>query len=115
MKLDENYRLESDSNQWTLIYEKEGAINPKTDKPIVSSDKWYFGNLKQALMRYTDQSVKPSETVEELLIQLIRVEGAVNSSMTNPNNSVETYGSLRMGELTESDYLEHQRQEGKIK
>ena len=78
IQLDNNYRLESDSNQWTLIYEKEGDINPKTNKPTISTDKWYCTSLGSALDRYVNEASKVSKTAEELLIQLIRIEGQIN-------------------------------------
>lgn len=66
MKLDDNFYLEADTNQWILHYEKEGDINPKTNKPIKHIDKWYCGSLKSALNRYLNESVKSATTVQEL-------------------------------------------------
>ena len=72
--LDENYRLESDSNQWTLLYEKSGEINPKTKKPTISSNKWYCVSLEAVLRRYVNECPKPSKTSGELMLALIRIE-----------------------------------------
>lgn len=66
MKIDENYTLENDSNQWVLNYRSEGEINPKTNKPITTENKWYCGTLSQALNRYLDESLKPSKDIQQL-------------------------------------------------
>ncbi len=66
MKLDKNYSLDNDANQWILNYEREGEINPKTNKPTISRDKWYCRSLQSALKRYLNESVKPSLDVQEL-------------------------------------------------
>lgn len=50
IQLDKHYRVEEDSNSWNLVYEKLGDINPKTNKPTVSSNVSYHANLKQALV-----------------------------------------------------------------
>lgn len=81
--LDKNYRLENDSNNWVLIYEMEGDINPKTNKPTVSTDKWYCTSLTTALNRYVNESTKASETAEDLMVQLIRIQGEINSLQLN--------------------------------
>ena len=79
MKIDDNYRLENDSNQWTLIYEKEGEVNPKTVKPTISTNKWYCGNMKQALKRYLDESLKECNSIETVLLELKRVESVIDN------------------------------------
>ena len=79
MIIDENYKLENDSNQWVLIYEKEGEINPKTDKPIISKDRWYCSNLESALNRYANEASKVADNIERLQIELVRIHGAINS------------------------------------
>jgi hypothetical protein len=68
--LDRWYKLENDSNGWVLIYEKEGEINPKTNEPIISRNKWYCGSLHSALKRYLDECLKPSTDIQELFSEL---------------------------------------------
>ncbi len=66
IKIDEEYFLTNDSNQWVLNYEKEREINKDTGKPTVSTNKWYCGNLNLALVRYLNESVKFSNSVLKL-------------------------------------------------
>ena len=79
LRLDENYFLESDSNQWTLNYRKSKGINPETKKETFSNDKWYCSSLENALKRYTDESAKESETVDELSSKLDLIFQTINS------------------------------------
>ena len=78
MILDENFTLTNDSNNWMLNYEKEGEINPKTNRPTLTKETWYFGNLNQALNRYVNESAKQSETVKDLQIQLAMIQDTIN-------------------------------------
>lgn len=77
IQLDENYSIESDSACWTLTYEKQGAINPKTGKPIISRDASYHANLKQALVKYLDNSLKPSKDAQDVLSRIVEVEKTI--------------------------------------
>ena len=70
MKIDENYSLENDANNWILKYEREGDINPDTGKPIISTDKWYCSSLQSALTRYFNETTKPTKAVRELLLSV---------------------------------------------
>lgn len=79
IKLDENFRLENDSNEWTLIFEQEGEINPKTGKPSKKSNKWHCGSLNNALKRYANEVPKPSMSVQELITVLERVNETINN------------------------------------
>lgn len=78
MRLDENFTLTNDSNNWILNYEKEGDINHKTNRPTLTKETWYFGNLNQALNRYVNESAKQSETVKDLQIQLAMIQDTIN-------------------------------------
>ena len=66
MEIDNNYTLENDSNQWTLIYKEQQGINEKTGKPITTVRRWYCSSLTNALKRYFDESLKPSKDIQEL-------------------------------------------------
>lgn len=79
IRLDENFYLEPDSNNWTLNYELKGGINPETGKPKVSKDVWYCSRLSDALKRYISEAVKPSESVAELTDRVIKLEEVINN------------------------------------
>ena len=67
IRIDNEYFLSNDANQWVLNYEKIGDINSKIGKPIVSSSKWYCATLESALKRYLNESPKPSTNITELV------------------------------------------------
>ena len=68
MKLNENYRIESDSVGATLIYE-DSRTRLKDGKEVdyVYTDKWYFINMEQALTKYVDLMMGTAKDVENLL------------------------------------------------
>lgn len=74
MKLDKYWSVNSDKYGWELVYEKTGTINPKTGKPKISSKTSYHANLKQCLITYLDETLKPSETIVEALERIKEVE-----------------------------------------
>lgn len=78
IKLDDYYTIESDASCWSLLYEKQGDINPNTGKPIVSRDASYHANLKQALHKYLDNCLKQPESVQGLMVRLAQVEATIN-------------------------------------
>jgi hypothetical protein len=77
--IDENYRIENDVNNFILKYEKRnGIINEKTGKETTSSDEWYFPNIKLALIKYFNESLKTPETITEVLDEIKRVETLIS-------------------------------------
>ena len=61
--LDDNYRIESSENQWTLKFEKIGDINPTTQKPIISKNEFFHNSLQNALKSYIDKKLKVGEDI----------------------------------------------------
>lgn len=78
MKLDENYHIEIDSNNWVLCFEKS-HFNEKEKKTVVSKDRWYYGNLEGCLRRYINESPKGIPTVAALLTKLDELEDIIKS------------------------------------
>lgn len=52
MKLGEYHTLEADGSGFTLTYEKEGEVNPQTNKPILTRKIMYYPNLELSLEGY---------------------------------------------------------------
>lgn len=77
MRLDEFYTVEPDASCWTLTYAKSGDINPDTGKPIISRDVSYHANLKQALLKYLDEALKPSTDAQDMVNLICGVEEKV--------------------------------------
>ena len=76
MRLDENFTVENDTNCWTLYYEKE----KKNDKGelYTSRSQTYHGSMKQALITYCDNALKPCKSVTEVLEAIHSLEKTIN-------------------------------------
>lgn len=79
MKLDENYRIETDTNNFTLVYESK-TFDEKKKKEVTSKDEWHYPDLKTALIKYVNQCLKPCESIKEVLIRISELE----KSLTTP-------------------------------
>jgi hypothetical protein len=73
LKLDENYKVEKDENNFVLIFEKE-AYNEKTKKNYMQKDRWYYPKLSQVLDKYLNECLRPIPDIENVYKELIRVE-----------------------------------------
>ncbi len=73
--LDEQYRIEAEPACWSLIYEvPTGKVSPTTGEPTFSRDASYHANLKQALTKYLDESLKESSSLVDVLERLKAAE-----------------------------------------
>lgn len=80
LKLDENYSIVSDANNFTLKFEATIQKEVKGEmKDIKSTDEWNYPKLQQALSRYLTECVRPCETASEILEQLNDVEKVIRS------------------------------------
>lgn len=67
IKLDDDYRIESDLSSWNLVLERVGKVNPNTGKPSVTRDISYHVNLKHALETYCDACLKSCNSIPEVI------------------------------------------------
>jgi hypothetical protein len=79
MKLDDNYFIKQDAHNVILCYEKEGDVNPKTGKPMVSKSEWYYNKLEDALNGYLNRAIDANEDVNSVLSELSRAKEVVRS------------------------------------
>jgi len=77
IKLDDEFTLESDINNWTLKYCKEGDINPETGKPTITKWESYHGDLKFALIKYLNSAPKDAGDVLHLMKRINDVENRI--------------------------------------
>ena len=77
MKLDENYTIETDTNNFTLVYESK-TFDEKKKKEVTSTDEWHYPDLKNALKKYVNQVIKPCESVVSLLEKLNKIESLID-------------------------------------
>jgi len=82
--LDENFHIETDSNNFILKFSNTYIGKDKKtnkDKEITSKDEWYFPKLSQALETYFNESLKrsDSELITDLYIEVKRVEALIKT------------------------------------
>ena len=74
IKLDENFRIVTDVNNFTLLFSREKEVTKKgITKTVNESDTWYCIDLQSALKRYLSESLRPSESIEEVLDKIDEV------------------------------------------
>jgi hypothetical protein len=76
--LDDLYTIETDTYNYTLKYKESKGINEETGKEQFSKSESYFPTLKQALLTYMNYALKPSESIDDILVRLDEVEAVIN-------------------------------------
>jgi len=76
LKLDNEYRIETDENNFVLVYELE-CYNEKTDKNYLKTDKSYFPKMSQALDKYLNDCIRPLGDIVVIHSELIRIEAII--------------------------------------
>ncbi len=80
IKLDDNYSIVSDANNFTLKFEAVTKKEVKGEmKDVKSTDEWNYPKMQQALNRYVDESVRQCEGIPEILSALNRVEKTITT------------------------------------
>ena len=82
LKLDDQYSIVSDSNNYTLKYINTyiGVDNKtKQTKEITSKDEWNMPKLSQAIAVYLNECLRPLNSIEELYQELVRVEELIKT------------------------------------
>lgn len=83
--IDDQYRIESDSSSWNLIYEEVIEIKPDGN-PKIARNTWYFANIKQCLRTYLDQSLKKSKEISGIIKRIDDAEKNINGFMKTFGN-----------------------------
>jgi hypothetical protein len=80
IKLDKNYTLISDPYNWILRFEevKEGKDKEGNLKEIISTKETYHANIKQAIMKYVDESLKNIPELALIIEKLESIEESLN-------------------------------------
>lgn len=81
--LDDNYSMACDTDTCTLYYKKVGEINPDTGKPIVSSNQWYYPNMKVCLKFYLLKSAAESTSISGVLDRINEIENKIDNLCKN--------------------------------
>lgn len=84
IQLDDCYSIESTRNEVILRYRCESdKINEKTGKNVVSSDYWFYPNVRQALKQYLLASLTDCTAVSEMLAKLNELENIIDEKFKN--------------------------------
>jgi len=85
--LDSEFKVEIDNQNFTLIRttEKEGK-DKKTgeDKIIVSTEQYFYPDLGGCLRTYLRESLRPAESVEEVILKIEEVHKTIKSLKNVP-------------------------------
>jgi ferritin-like metal-binding protein YciE len=80
IKLDDDFRIETDIASWNLVYEKTHQEIGRAGKPKVSRNMTFHANLKHALQAYLDESAKQADSVESLLEVIKQAESNIEKA-----------------------------------
>lgn len=80
MKLSENWSIEFDSNNVTLVFTEARTKVDKNgeEKQYESRKEYYYGDVKQALKSYLLKSLHGAESVEDCLQRIAKVENKID-------------------------------------
>ena len=79
IQLDECYSIESTRNEVILRYRCESdKINEKTGKNVVSNDRWFYPNVRQALKQFLLSSLTECTSIKEMLTKLEQLENIID-------------------------------------
>lgn len=81
IKVDEQFSIKPDTYSWTLIKTEKKTKEDGTEYESV--DNWYYPKLSNCLAKYMDESLKPSETISELLLRLDGIEENLETIKNN--------------------------------
>ena len=87
IKLDEEYRIETDIASWNLIYEKTHTEKNAKGNFKVSKTILYYPTLKSALEGYLDAYAKESKSVEQLLERIKEAESNIEKACASITKS----------------------------
>jgi hypothetical protein len=78
IKLDEFFRIETDSNNFTLIREKK-KFDEKKQKEYISKDEWYYPRIDLCLTKYVNESIKVAENIQELRDIYVKITSIIEN------------------------------------
>lgn len=81
MKLDNNYEVKKDANNFILSFTEEKGMNKDTGKQIVSKRETYHNTLYDALVAYSRKVIDLPESVSEMKRRIQYTEGQIKSAL----------------------------------
>lgn len=80
IQLNNEFYVETDSNNYILQHRKpKEVVKDGEAKTVLESDSWYFPTLSACLRKFLDESLKESESIQEVLQQIERVHKTIKN------------------------------------
>jgi hypothetical protein len=72
IRIDENYFITNDNMNWILNYEGKPRVKNLMGKVqlVTPKEKWYYSTLTLALKAYCGRSLKPAESITQVLSKI---------------------------------------------
>lgn len=79
MKINENFRIESDTHTWVLLFTEQRTRKDKKGNTVdyTHEDKWYYPNISGCLKKFTDESCKGLDSIEALQSKLKEIGNTI--------------------------------------
>lgn len=81
IKIDDNYSIRSDSQQWILEFKGEPVTKMHIGevKEVTPNDKWYYPSISACLKKYLNESLKSVSVLDDILGRIDEVENKIDS------------------------------------
>lgn len=99
LQLDNEWSIESDAYAFKLCYLKQGRINKKTGKQVITAIETFHPNLEQALIWYMDNCIKSCDDAKTILKKLEEVKNII-TELKLDRYTVATLRHRAVGQLS---------------
>lgn len=80
IQIDKQFYIKSASVGYSLNFEMQlDTINEKTGKPKISKEQWFYPSVKMCLKQYLEESMRPSQSVKDLIDRIEEAEKKIES------------------------------------
>ena len=90
IRIDKQWKIIVDENNYQLIseVESEGKDKEGNPKTIISTEKFYYPDIQCCMRRYLTESLRPSESVQQILSKINEVHATIKTikSRVKENN-----------------------------
>lgn len=89
LQLDKNWRIESDTYSWVLIFQETRQKETGEKEDFEYINNWYYPKISQALEKYKQETLKTTETIEQMLSKLDEINkkiGEIKNDTWTKNN-----------------------------
>jgi len=91
IKINEDFSLNSDPNQWILIEYRDG-VNKKNGEATRTPYPCYPGTLMQACMKIVDHSAMKCQTAEDIILAILVAKEDIQTAISKHTEKMERLG-----------------------